>query len=332
MGAQVMVNAGWYKSLNVRDPRWVGSVRLTSKNAQRDKPLPLSSPDRLMGVFGPVVGPETLLVATAETELSAGTAVRGKLVRHEDLRGETLLAEELTHEPESRLRVAPALHQHVEDLAFVVDGVPEPEPLSFDPDHHLVEVPGRTRARASTPEFPRKDRPEFQHPSTDALVGDLDPALSQELLDVFEAQGETQIEPDRVPDDDGWELMASVRDRDHAREPTTPAGVDSRDVALHINDTTRGHCLRSSLTGPPHRRSEPMRQAQFAVLTGFIFLAIAPALAQTTVPTSPAPTPAPVPVPTGGFAIADWWWVILLVLLAAAAIWYFMRGRGRPSG
>ncbi len=141
--------------------------------------LPLSSPDRLMGVFGPVVGPEPLFVATAETELSAGTAIRGELVRHEDLRGEALLPEELPHEPLGRLRVAPALHQHVEDLAFVVDGPPKPEALTSDPDHHLVEVPGRTRARASTPEFPREDRPELQNPAPDRFVKRVEPSLGE---------------------------------------------------------------------------------------------------------------------------------------------------------
>lgn len=74
-----------------------------------------------------------------------------------------------------------------------------------------------------------------------------------------------------------------------------------------------------------------MRQRQFAALIGFIFLALSPAFAQTTAPTTPAPTPStPAPAPAGGVAIADWWWVILLVLVAAAAVWYFMRGRTRP--
>ena len=94
-------------------------------------------------------------------------------------RGETLLAEEPAHEPESRLRVAPALHQDVEDLASVVGGASEPEPLSFDPDHNLAEVPDRTRTRASAPEFPREDRPELQHPAPDCLVGYVEPALGK---------------------------------------------------------------------------------------------------------------------------------------------------------
>ena len=35
------------KSLNVRDPRWAGSVPLTSKNAQRDKPHGTTEPETI---------------------------------------------------------------------------------------------------------------------------------------------------------------------------------------------------------------------------------------------------------------------------------------------
>ena len=39
--------------------------------------------------------------------------------------------------------------QHVENLAFVVDGTPEVHPLAGDPNNHLVQVP--SIARAGTP-------------------------------------------------------------------------------------------------------------------------------------------------------------------------------------
>ena len=52
----------------------------------------------------------------------------------------------------------------------------------------------------------------------------------------------------------------------------------------------------------------------FLTLVGFL-LTITPALAQTTVPTTPAPTPGP----TGAAGVADWWWVILLVLVIATS-------------
>ena len=43
------------------------------------------------------------------------------------------------------------LDQHVEDLAFVVDGTPEVHPLAGDPDNHLVQVPSIARPGTAPP-------------------------------------------------------------------------------------------------------------------------------------------------------------------------------------
>jgi hypothetical protein len=57
-----------------------------------------------------------------------------------------LLSEKLAHQPQCRPTAAAALDQHVEDLAFVVDGTPEVHPLAGDPNDHLVQVPAIARA------------------------------------------------------------------------------------------------------------------------------------------------------------------------------------------
>jgi hypothetical protein len=44
-----------------------------------------------------------------------------------------LLLEKLTHQFQRRPAVAPALYQHVEDLALMVDGTPEIHPRTADP-------------------------------------------------------------------------------------------------------------------------------------------------------------------------------------------------------
>src|SRR5262249_44447328 len=48
-----------------------------------------------------------------------------QLVGHQQLGCEALLLEQLAHQPQRRSAVAPALKQHVEDLALVVDSTPE---------------------------------------------------------------------------------------------------------------------------------------------------------------------------------------------------------------
>ena len=47
----------------------------------------------------------------------------------------------LSDQVSANTAVAPALHQHVEHLAFVIDGTPQIHPPAGDPHHHLVEVP-----------------------------------------------------------------------------------------------------------------------------------------------------------------------------------------------
>jgi hypothetical protein len=66
--------------------------------------------------------------------------------------------------------VAPALDQHVEDLALVIDCTPQAHPLPGDPNDHLVEVPSRARAWAALPQLARDQRAEFQHPAPHRFI------------------------------------------------------------------------------------------------------------------------------------------------------------------
>ncbi|MBL0407511.1 hypothetical protein JKG68_26700 [Microvirga aerilata] len=71
--------------------------------------------------------------------------------------------------------------------------------------------------------------------------------------------------------------------------------------------------------------------SKLTALTGFIFLAVSSAWAQTPAPTTPAPGATPGSPPAGdaaaaGGGIADYWWIILVIIVIAAVI-YFMRRR-----
>src|SRR6266702_3549914 len=92
--------------------------------------------------------------------------------------------------------------------------------------------------RSPAPQVARNARPELQHPSTDGLIADLQPALGQQIFDIPIAQRETQIKPDG-PQNIGREAVAYVRNRLHgpalapfARErrvnvsmPSVPSGA-----------------------------------------------------------------------------------------------------------
>src|SRR6266851_8978927 len=108
----------------------------------------------------------------------------------------------------------------VEDLAFVVGRAPEIHPLASDPDHHLVQVPAIARPRTVMPQPLRDHRSEFQYPIADALVGEVEPTLCKQLLNVAIAQGEAQVEPNRVLNHGRREPVPAIRDRKHGSQPT----------------------------------------------------------------------------------------------------------------
>jgi hypothetical protein len=72
-------------------------------------------------------------------------------------------------------------------------------------------------ACAPVPEFPRDDRAEFQYPTPNRLIGEVETALGQELLDVAIAQREPQIEPDRMLNDRRREAMPAIGEDCHAQ-------------------------------------------------------------------------------------------------------------------
>jgi hypothetical protein len=99
----------------------------------------------------------------------------------------------------------------------VIDGAPQVHPLPGDPDDHLVEVPSLARARAALPQVARDQWAELQHPAPHSLIGDLQAALGQKILDVAVAQSEAQIQPDRMLDDRRRKPMPMVREWSHDR-------------------------------------------------------------------------------------------------------------------
>src|SRR5436190_13775379 len=114
----------------------------------------------------------------------------------------------------------------------MVDGSPpQIHSLAGDPNHHLVEVPAITRPRACTAQPSRDRRSEFQHPTPDGLIGDVEPPLGQEFLDVAIAQREAQVEPNCMLDDHRRKAVAVVGDFSH-RASLPSASLPSYPVTL----------------------------------------------------------------------------------------------------
>ena len=71
------------------------------------------------------------------------------------------------------------------------------------------------RAWPALPQVPRDHGAEFQHPATDALVGEVEPTLCKQFLDITIAQGEAQVEPNRMLNHGRRETVPAIRDRKH---------------------------------------------------------------------------------------------------------------------
>src|SRR3984893_18138912 len=104
-------------------------------------------------------------------------------------------------------------------------------PLAGDPHHHLVEVPAIAWLRTAPAQPSRDHRSEFQHPTPDGFVRDVEPALGEQFPDVAIAQREAQIEPDRMLDDHRGKAVAAIGDFGH-RASLPSASLPSYPVTL----------------------------------------------------------------------------------------------------
>ena len=126
---------------------------------------------------------------TGQSETANRRSVGAQLVGDDKFCCETLLLEQLAHQPQRPPDVASALNQHVENLALVVDGTPQIHELAGDPDDHFVEMPAIARSRTAPSQSPSDRRSEFEHPTANAFVGEVKATLGKQLLDIRDSSG-----------------------------------------------------------------------------------------------------------------------------------------------
>jgi hypothetical protein len=114
---------------------------------------------------------------------------------------------------QSGVLVALGLNQHIENLD--VDCAPQIRHPPIDLQIDFVKVPSRGRLRAARAQLRCNHRSEMIHPTAHGFVGDRDPALGQQILDVAKAEGEPEIKPDRVVNDLSREPISRVADLPH---------------------------------------------------------------------------------------------------------------------
>src|ERR1700730_12646583 len=137
-----------------------------------------------MRILCSIVFSQALLMVAGKSEMSEGRAVGAQLVGRHPRRREALFAEQLPHQFDGRRPVSTTLDQDLEDLAFVVDGTPQVHVLARDPDNHFVEMPAIARPRTAPSRAPSDRRSEFEHPTANALVGEVEATLGKQLIDI----------------------------------------------------------------------------------------------------------------------------------------------------
>ena len=137
-------------------------------------------------------------------------AVGAEFIGYNRRRREALLLQEFPHQPNCRPSVPAGLNQEIQDFALTVHGTPEIELPPSNYDDHLVQVPAFDRSWPPTLNPPRIGPTEFQDPSSNCLIRDVETTLGKQVLNVPIAQRETAIEPDGMLDDDRWKAVTTV--------------------------------------------------------------------------------------------------------------------------
>ena len=160
--------------------------------------------------------------AAGYAKIAESRPVGPKPIGDDGVRQVSLPFQQPAHELEGCPPITPRLHDDVQDFALVVDGAPEIMNLAADPDEDLVQMPASRRPWPAPSDPCGIDPAELERPSTYRLVGDVDAAFREEILDIAVAQGEPEIEPDRMLDDRGRKSVADVRWAAKSPLPTLP--------------------------------------------------------------------------------------------------------------
>ena len=134
--------------------------------------LPANSHSSEPTATAPVVDstPSTALMAALDPEIAGGGSIRAQVVRDHPIRNEAAFLQKFAHQFQRGMFVSLGLYQHIEDLAFGVDGAPQIDQTTIDFQIGFVEMPGRVGLGAPFAQIRRDHRPEMIHPAPDCLV------------------------------------------------------------------------------------------------------------------------------------------------------------------
>jgi hypothetical protein len=155
----------------------------------------------LMRVLGAIVEIPRLPVGHRPHELAVSNPVAGQFVGHQHARHIPQALEQFTEEPLGCFGVSPRLHQHVQDVAVLVDCTPQVTGDAVDLHEDLIKVPLVAEAGAAPAQLVGVGLPELGTPAPDRLITHHDTTYKHQLLDLTKAQREPKVQPHAMVDD-----------------------------------------------------------------------------------------------------------------------------------
>ena len=140
-------------------------------------------------------------VLSRQAEGSNGDMVGSELIGCDPGWRPSLFLQQFSYQFQRCLGVSPGLHEKIEDLAFVVDGSPQPMTPSSNDDDHLIEMPIVAGCWSHTTQVSRDRRTKFKEPAPYALVGNVQAPLCKQILYISKAQSEPGVELNGVAND-----------------------------------------------------------------------------------------------------------------------------------
>src|SRR5215203_5005560 len=163
-----------------------------------------------MRILCSVVQSFMLPMLDARHDLPLCRTVATELISDHDTRRPALPLQQLAEQALGGALITPALDQHIEHDAVLIDRTPEPVLLAGDFEGDLIKVPFVSGA-GQPPSDPVGERlAELQGPLPHALMADDDAACGQHLLDHAQAEREAEVQPYRVADHLRWETVAGI--------------------------------------------------------------------------------------------------------------------------
>ncbi len=195
--------------------------QILSESIQSQKPLSLSRREkpthvtfslasRFVGDFGSVVRIDMVDVIHRGHDRPMSRIIAAKFVGDYPPRFPTLTFEQAVEKPFRGTLIAAALHQHINDIAVLINGTPEILALALDRDKHFVDMPHIAQAALPFFEFSSIVRPKLLTPLPNRFIRDGDPTFGEEFFDFTKAEAEPMVEPDGVADNFRRKAMTLV--------------------------------------------------------------------------------------------------------------------------